>query len=345
MNSNVGESEEVQDCGAPPLTCGALFSGIGGFCLGFEQSRFSTSWAVELDEFAAKTYSENLGNVRLLQKSVEDVTVAGDGLEPVDVLHAGFPCQSFSQAGERRGFDDPRGRLFFEIIRLIGEFGEKRPKVLVLENAPFLRYGEGGAWFLQLERAIRKAGYWFGPANCAELTTNELTELPQQRTRLYMVALSMSAFRSGRFSFPSERNTEAKNMRRWIDFDGTVDKDYYLPSENRYFDMISKSVTDRECLYQLRKYEVRAKEKGVCPTLTANMGLGGHNVPFIMNCQGLRKLTEYECLRLQGFPEGFVFPDDVPRAKRYVQVGNAVSVPVAKLIANSVRNRLLEEIR
>lgn len=342
---NDPDKSEVSDREPPPFTCGALFAGIGGFCLGFEQSQFSTSWAVELDEFAAKTYAVNLDHVRLLQKSIEATTVAGDDLEPVDVLHAGFPCQSFSQAGERRGFDDPRGQLFFEIIRLISEFGERRPKVLVLENAPFLRYGEGGAWFLQLERAIRKAGYWFGSANCAELTTNELTELPQQRTRLYMVALSMSAFRSGRFSFPNERCTERKDMRRWIDFDGSVDKEYYLPAQNRYFDMISKSVTDRDCLYQLRKYEVRAKERGVCPTLTANMGLGGHNVPFIMNCQGLRKLTEHECLGLQGFPKDFHFPHDVPRAKRYVQVGNAVSVPVAKLLADRVRERLVEEVR
>lgn len=330
---------------AAQFTCGGLFAGIGGFCLGFEEAGFRTRWAVELDESAAKTYSANLEHVSLIERSVEAVSVACDALGPVDVLHAGFPCQSFSQAGERRGFDDPRGRLFFEIIRLIREFGADRPKVLVLENAPFLRWGQGGAWFLELERAIRKAGYWFGPGNCAELTTNELTELPQQRTRLFMVALSMSAFRSGRFDFPSERDTRPKNMRRWVDFDGAVDPDYYLPAENRYYSMISSLVTDRECLYQLRKYQVRAKERGVCPTLTANMGLGGHNVPFIMNCRGLRKLTEFECLALQGFPEGFRFPDDVPRAKRYVQVGNAVSVPVAKLIAESVLARLLEEAK
>lgn len=345
MTKKDGEHAQTASHDAGQFSCGALFSGIGGFCLGFEQAQFETRWAVEFDEHAARTYSANLDHVRLLEKSVEAVSVAADQLEPVDVLHAGFPCQSFSQAGEKRGFEDPRGQLFFEIIRLIGEFGKNRPKVLVLENAPFLRYGEGGAWFLELERAIRKAGYWFGPANCAELTTNELTELPQQRTRLYMVALSMSAFRSGRFDFPSERDTVPKDMRRWIDFDGRVDPEYYLPAENRYFDMISKTVTDRECLYQLRKYEVRAKERGVCPTLTANMGLGGHNVPFIMNCQGLRKLTEYECLGLQGFPEGFYFPNEVPRAKRYVQVGNAVSVPMAKLIADRVRGRLLEEVK
>ena len=100
--------------------------------------------------------------------------------------------------------------------------------------------------------------------------------------------------------------------------------------------MISGAVEDRSCVYQLRKYEVRAKEPGVCPTLTANMGLGGHNVPFIMNSRGLRKLTELECLRLQGFPTDFVFPDEVPRAKRYTQIGNSVTVPVAKLLGQQV---------
>ncbi|MER8973204.1 MULTISPECIES: DNA cytosine methyltransferase [unclassified Mesorhizobium] len=325
------------------MKCGALFSGIGGFCLGFEKAGFSTAWAVELNEHAAATYRQNLPDVRLLTKSVTEVSVEGDRLEPVDVLHAGFPCQSFSQAGERRGFEDPRGQLFYEIIRLISEFGAGKPKVLVLENAPFLRYGEGGAWFLELQRAIRKAGYWFRPENSCELTANELTALPQQRTRLFMVALSMDAFRSGRFEFPAGRDQTPKNMRKYIDFDGHAEDEYYLPNENRYFKMISSSVTDRECLYQLRKYEVRAKEPGVCPTLTANMGLGGHNVPFIMNSRGLRKLTEYECLRLQGFPDDFAFPDDVPRAKRYVQVGNAVTVPVAHLLAEKVRDRLEEE--
>jgi DNA (cytosine-5)-methyltransferase 1 len=73
------------------------------------------------------------------------------------------------------------------------------------------------------------------------------------------------------------------------------------------------------------------------------MGLGGHNVPFIMNGRGLRKLTEYECIRLQGFPKDFCFPDNVPRAKRYIQTGNAVVVPVATLLAEKVKEKLARE--
>ena len=325
------------------MRCGALFAGIGGFCEGFTAAGLPTAWAVENDEHAAATYAHNHLGVRLIRKSVAEVSVEADRLDPVDVLHAGFPCQSFSQAGERRGFEDPRGRLFFEIIRLIREFGEHKPAVLVLENAPFLRYGEGGAWFLTLQHEIQRAGYWFRLENSRELSAYDLTELPQQRTRLFMVALSTQHFRNGRFDFPNAKDETSKDLSRYINFEHQVEPEYYLSRGNRYFGMISEAVTDRSCVYQLRKYEVRPKEPGICPTLTANMGLGGHNVPFIMNGHGLRKLTEDECLRLQGFPSAFVFPAKVPRARRYMQAGNAVAVPVARLLAERVRERIVSE--
>lgn len=323
------------------MKCGALFAGIGGFCIGFEQAGFETAWAVEKEPGAADTYAANLPHVRLLNKDVREVSVLGDKLEPVDVLHAGFPCQSFSQAGAREGFDDPRGQLFHEIIRIIEEFGSEKPKMLVLENAPFLRYGEGGAWFLQLQNAIRKAGYWFREENSAELNAYELTAVPQQRIRLFMVASDIDTFLSGRFAFPSATpDVQNKNLADYVDFTAEVGDEYRLAADNRYSKMITKSVTDGRRVYQLRKYEVRAKEPDVCPTLTANMGQGGHNVPFVATENGLRKLTEYECLRLQGFPPAFRFPENVPRWKRYVQVGNAVCVPVAQLIAERVADKL-----
>jgi DNA (cytosine-5)-methyltransferase 1 len=108
--------------------------------------------------------------------------------------------------------------------------------------------------------------------------------------------------------------------------------------------MISNEVEDKRCIYQLRKYLVRVKEAGVCPTLTANMGLGGHNVPFVHDKKGIRKLTEYECLKLQGFPGSFTFPDDVPRHNRYTQIGNSVAVPIAALLAKAVQSKFEEEI-
>lgn len=322
------------------ITAGALFSGIGGFCLGFKDAGFRTSWAIDSDPNAVETYTANIECEQIICEDVRGISARQ--LESVDVLHAGFPCQSFSQAGGRKGFEDPRGRLFFEVIRIIKEFGHRKPKVIVLENSPFLRYGDGGAWFLQVKSALQKARYWFRDSNACELDAFKVTDLPQQRTRLFMVALSGDFFHSGRFEFPTSTNNRPKNVEDFVDFDADVSDEYYLPNENRYADMIRQYVDDPRSIYQLRKYFVRAKMPGVCPTLTANMGLGGHNVPFVLGRKGLRKLTEYECLRLQGFPKSFYFPDSVPRWMRYCQVGNSVAVPVASVLAKKVAARLLE---
>lgn len=327
------------------MRAGALFSGIGGFCLGFRKAGIRTAWAIDNDPFAKETYRTNVKGVRFINDDIERVSVSSCDLEPVDVLHAGFPCQSFSQAGGRTGFEDPRGRLFYEIIRIIAEFKDRKPKVLVLENSPYLRYGEGGAWFLELQRQIQRAGYWFRESNCAELDAYDITALPQHRTRLYMVAFSTAHFLSGKFRFPVEKDAAPKRLDKYVDFKGKKADEYYLPEENRYYKMITKKVTRGRCLYQLRKYEVRAKEPDTCPTLTANMGLGGHNVPFVLDRRGLRKLTEDECLRLQGFPEEFSFPDGVPRWRRYSQVGNSVTPLVAELLARRVRERLSAAVK
>ena len=328
------------------LKAGALFCGIGGFCSGFEAAGFQTVWANELDSYACNVYRHNFPGTHLIEKDVRKLSVSRDKLEPVDVLHAGFPCQSFSQAGGKNGFEDDRGKLFFEIIRLIKEFKTSKPAVVVLENAPFITMGEGGQWFLEIARQLQDAGYWFRDSSAQTLDLFDLSDVPQKRSRLFMVAWSIDHFRSGRFSFPELDQPPSKDASKFIDFEGSKEDRYYLPPDNRYFKMISKEKTDTKSvkhLYQLRKYLVRQKEPGVCPTLTANMGHGGHNVPFLWDRKGLRKLTEEECLRLQGFPKSFEFPDDISSKQRYAQIGNAVAPPVATLLAKAVKQKLLKE--
>lgn len=330
-----------------PLKAGALFSGIGGFCLGFEKAGIKTAWAIENDPMSVLTYKANLNDVHVVEDegipaSIKNVKVSTHDLEPVDVLHAGFPCQSFSQAGDRKGFDDPRGQLFYEVIRIIGEFKDRKPSVIVLENSPHIRHGEGGSWFLEITKEIKRAGYWFRDTNCAELDPYLLTHLPQKRNRLFMVAFSTDHFRNGKISFPVVRNDHPKNLEDYVDFSGALDDDtYYLPEANRYHKMITGEVEDKKSIYQLRKFLVRVKDH--CPTLTANMGLGGHNVPFVYDAKGLRKLTEYECLRLQGFPQDFKFPAEVPRSKRYTQVGNSVVSHISNMLANVVKEKIEKE--
>ncbi|MDO9405343.1 MAG: DNA (cytosine-5-)-methyltransferase [Polaromonas sp.] len=331
------------------FTAGALFSGIGGFCLGFREHNIETAWAVENDAAAVLTYEENLGRNKVLRNKngellgIEDVRVANLDLPNVDILHAGFPCQSFSIAGERKGFADPRGQLFFEIIRIIREYGENRPSVLLLENSPNLKVGQGGSWFLQLANEIRSAGYWFRESNAFELDCYDYTTVPQKRKRLFMVAFATNKFRNGRLDLKPPHPGH-KDIAKFIDFDGQVEDDsYYLEPDNRYYQMISEKIEDRRAIYQLRKYLVREKESNVCPTLTANMGQGGHNVPFILDRKGLRKLTEFECLALQGFPKRYKFPLSVPRAKRYQQVGNSVVPPLVNLLADAIVKKLHTE--
>ena len=328
------------------LKAGAMFAGIGGFCRGFARQGIPTAWAIEKDPASVATYNMNIDHANVLMTDNEPTPIekvsAGD-LEPVDVLHAGFPCQSFSIAGERKGFDDPRGRLFFEVTRIISEFKDKKPSVLVLENSDNLKSGDWGRWFIDITLEIKRAGYWFRDSNSAVLDPYDLTDLPQRRRRLFMVAFSIDRFRNGHFSFPSVRSDQKKDLSAFIDFDGAgIGDSYYLPEDNRYYKMIMNEIDDKDRIYQLRKYVVRKKEAGVCPTLTANMGQGGHNVPFILDSRGIRKLTEYECLALQGFTD-FNFPEEVPKPKRYSQVGNAVAVPVVELLAEKIKSKIVGE--
>lgn len=331
------------------LKAGALFAGIGGFCVGFQDQGIETAWAVENDPAAVATYSANIGPSKVISRdgvpqSITDVSVDGSNLCPVDVLHAGFPCQSFSVAGERKGFDDPRGQLFFEIIRIINEFGENRPSVLLLENSPNIRIGAGGSWFLELSAQIKKAGYWFRESNAFELDSFDHTLVPQKRKRLFMVAFATNKFKNGKLPLNLPRSSEHKAVSEFIDFESEIEDDsYYLDKNNKYYKMITEKIDHPRSILQLRKYEVRDKGVNVVPTLTANMGQGGHNVPFILDRKGLRKLTEYECLKIQGFPGAYHFPESVPRAKRYQQVGNSVVPPLISLIAGAIKTKIEEE--
>jgi len=342
LNEEITPSSDVAQSATERYTCGGLFAGIGGFCVGFENAGFETSWCVDLSEDAEATYRQNFPHVRYLRRDI--AKCASTDLSPVDVLHAGFPCQSFSAAGYRQGFEDERGKLFFNIPRLLAEWGSERPKVIVLENSPFIKVGEGGAWFKEIQTRIRRSGYWFSDRNCFELDTHQHGGLPQRRKRLFMIAVRSDFYDFNGIDLSDITPKQIVKMSEIIESE-QVTESYYLPEDNRYNTMIGKQVrrNDPNQLYQLRKYVVRLPESGMCPTLTANMGQGGHNVPFIFNADRLRKLTEFECLKLQGFPPSFEFPTDLTLARRYTLVGNAVSPAISTLIATRINNFLRSE--
>ena len=322
-------------------TAGCLFSGMGGFASGLLRAGFSVRWASDNDEFACAAFRHRLPEIRFVEKDARHLSAESDRLSEVDVLAAGFPCQSFSQAGSRQGFDDERGKLFFEIPRLISEFKpEARPKLIVLENVPNLLYGSERSWFDQVRRALRRAGYWFREESCWTVNVKDATELPQDRERLFMVAASREHFPYNPFSPPSDFNSQKKvhrSLDEFIDRSQRADDDAYLPQDNRYYKMIDREMMHGESptnIYQLRRSYVREKKQGFCPTLTANMGIGGHNVPFIRDPWGIRRLSVAEVARLQGFgSQERLFPD-MPTAEQYRLLGNAVCVHLAHLVGS-----------
>ena len=121
-----------------------------------------------------------------------------------------------------------------------------------------------------------------------------------------------------------------------IDRHKPVSEDFYYHPDQRYYPELDRAMDDPDTVYQWRRVYVRKNQSRLCPTLTANMGTGGHNVPIIRDYHGIRKLTPEECLTLQGFPPSFRFPKNMARSHMYKQVGNSVTVPVVKMIADNM---------
>lgn len=339
-------SKQEQDS-IPSPTVASLFAGIGGFCSAFQSEGFKVVWANELDSFAAKTYRYNYPHVQLFEKSIAQLSVIKDHLEPVDVLTAGFPCQPFSVAGEKKGFHDPRGKLFFEIIRLIKEFGVDKPKILLLENVRNLLTHDKGKAFARIVDEIQGAGYWFMPWNSAVLNTRTHTDIPQNRERLFMVAFSWDAFDFNDFRFPDEVSTQ-RPKQDILALDEQGHPDLYFNEESQYGKLFAESMATgaTDAVYLLRRHYVRENKSDSFFTLTANMGEGGHNVPVIKDNWGIRQLSPRECLRLQGFPDiGFDFPSELSRTQQYRQIGNAVTVPLVRKLAKECLRQMRENMK
>ena len=326
------------------ITVGCLFAAIGGFAKAFEQNGASVLWANEKDRFASETFRANFPAVRQIHKPIEELTVAGDSLEPVDVLTGGFPCQPFSIAGEAKGFKDDRGLLFLHIIRLIREFGHRKPKILLLENVQNFKTHDKGRTFRRVQSEIQKAGYWFSEKNSAILNTATHTHIPQNRARIFMVALSTDHFSTNAFEFPEITPlSERYSVWDFIDLHEQKDQRYYFTPDSQYYDQFAAAIRESgdKSIYLLRRSYIRENKSGTCFTLMANMGEGGHNQPVIKDKWGIRKLTPRECARLQGYEDAwFAIPRDLSHTQIYKQIGNSVTVPLIKKLAEECIRQL-----
>ncbi|OGH64378.1 MAG: hypothetical protein A2821_03705 [Candidatus Magasanikbacteria bacterium RIFCSPHIGHO2_01_FULL_41_23] len=307
-----------------------LFAGIGGIRMGFESTGFETIYANDSDKKAAETYRLNFGDIH--EANLFDVIAARD-MRPIpkrfDILLGGFPCQPFSVAGHKRGFADKgRGDLLFGVIEILKT---RKPKAVFLENVKHLKNHDDEKTFKRIQDELKKAGYYMKAEVMNSMTHGNV---PQTRERIYIVG-----FRSPRtlmkFHFP-DKMALTKTMASILE-KGAEENYYYSDRYPEIYPKLKAAVKHRDRFYQYRRIYVRENKNGVCPTLTASMGEGGHNVPIIRDSKGIRKLTPRECARLQGFPESFLLPRTQANAHLYKQIGNSVSVPVVSRIAENIR--------
>lgn len=319
----------------------AFFSGVGGIELGFEQTNeFRVVYANEFDKYARETYSLNYPDTKLDARDIHivpaDEVVDQDGNDNIDIVVGGFPCQAFSIAGYRKGFEDDRGDLFFELLRIIEA---KKPKAIFVENVKNMVSHDHGNTFKVIREALTENNYFI---KWKVLNGKDYGNVPQNRERIYIVGFdNKEAY--DLFEFPEEIELTT-SLRDIIDFGGKKDELYYYrEGKQRFFDELKLTMTSQDTVYQWRRQYVRENKNGVVPTLTANMGTGGHNVPLILTDSGeIRKLTPKETFNVQGYPKSFKIPENVSNGQLYKQAGNSVVVPVIKRIATNISKALNE---
>lgn len=302
---------------------GELFAGIGGIGLGFKQAGFELIWANEIDEKACVTYSSNFNHI-LINEDMKKIDPRK--LPAIDILTGGFPCQAFSIAGYRKGFKDDRGDLFFDILRYIYAL---KPKVIFLENVKNLTAHDNGRTFNIIQKELIKAGYYI---KSNVLNTANYSNIPQNRERIYIVCFKNRKF-SEMFKFPKPIN-KVKKIKDLLE---KKVSEKYSYRNSKFYNQLKTEMKNLDTVYQWRRIYVRENRNNLCPTLTADMGTGGHNVPLIIDENNdIRKLTPRECARFQGFPDSYKLPKTLPNSALYKQFGNSVSVPVVSAIAKNI---------
>ena len=205
--------------------------------------------------------------------------------------------------------------------------------MIILENVKNLKSHDKGNTYKVIENKLQELGYFL---KTSIIDTNKITSIPQHRERIYIVGFRDKE-KYDKFNFDFIQQEQGKIS----DFlEHNIDDKYYYSERFKVFGEIEKGITKNisdNVLYQYRRFYVRENKSNCCPTLTANMGGGGHNVPLLKDNKGIRKLTPRECFNLQGFPSDYKLPD-ICDSSLYKLAGNAVSVPVVDLIVSKLEN-------
>jgi DNA (cytosine-5)-methyltransferase 1 len=319
-----------------------LFAGIGGFHLAFKEHGSKCVFSAEWDKFASKTYAFNYG-----LEPAGDITLINETSIPDhNILCAGFPCQAFSISGKMNGFNDTRGTLFFDIARIVSC---KNPEILVLENVRNLVKHNSGKTLKTILRVLDDLGY---SVNYTVMNAS-LYGVPQSRERVYFVCFK-KYLKIKDYNFPKP-SFESVKLADILEPD-SLTKDYVIDRNDIKLEKHDNSFEFDSDLFGsafLKPLRIGTINKGGqgeriysikghAITLSAyGGGAAGKTGAYYINNK-VRQLSPRECLRVQGFPDSFKFPENISVSQSYKMCGNSVSVPVITKIYYSILDKLIE---
>lgn len=299
----------------------SLFSGIGGLDKGFVNQGFDVVWANDFDKYAVETYRANYNN-EIVLGDINSIDL--NNIPDFEVLIGGFPCQPFSMMGDKKGFNDARGTLFFRIVEIIQHriLNGHKPRAIVLENVRNLKTHDQGRTFAVIQSILENdLGYkvFFKILNSADYG------VPQTRNRTYIVCF---ANLDAEFSFP-QKHELSLTLQDLLQDD--VDKKYFLSEK------ILPTILSNGTGGYVAKSEIDLKiARPLCASMAKMHRACQDN--YVTQKGKIRRLTPRECARLQGFCDDFIIP--VSDTQAYKQFGNAVTVNVSDAVACEVRRTL-----
>lgn len=313
-----------------------LFAGIGGFRLAMQNLGGKCVFTSEWDKDAQKTYRANFGEIPF--GDITNTQVKNYIPDEFDVLCAGFPCQAFSIAGKRGGFDDTRGTLFFDVAEIIKKH---KPKAIFLENVKGLRSHDKGKTLATILNVLRNDLNYFVPE--PQIVNAKDFGVPQNRERIYIVGFRNDTGVKD-FEYPKPTNKKVK-------FTNIKEKEvpptkYYLSTQ--YVQTLVNHKARHEGKGNGFGYAI-IPDDGISNAIVVG-GMGRErnlvldhritdftpttHIKGIVNREGIRKMTPREWARLQGFPDEFLIP--VADASAYKQFGNSVAVPAIQATGNEI---------